>query len=427
MIGKTPSVQNAIAILKPIAERAWRREVQDAELSQIVQLVQSKVAELGDIEALKEGIVAILASPAFLILNIDEMNPQQRFASKFSYFLQSTIPDTRLRRASLSGKLDSFIEIRAELQRRVDKAQCDPFLKAFPYAWLKLSNINFMAPDPDQFPHYHRKRVSEDMVNEALHFFRHLTVNNGPIPDFMSADYSFINADLATVYDVNDIPKDSLFRKYTFTDGRRGGLLGMGSFLSITADSLGTSPIHRAVYVMDNFLGIHPAPPPADVKITEPDVRTARTIREVLEAHRSNKTCSSCHQSIDPYGYAFENFDPVGAWRDKYMARLSQPSRASKRTAKPQGIPIDASANFASGFEYNDITGFRKFMQTPANRDRFVRCFITHLLTYANGAEPNNYLEVEKILQVSAEHDYRMLDTIAAVIDSPLFREVRER
>lgn len=265
------------------------------------------------------------------------------------------------------------------------------------------------------------------MVNEALHFFRHLTVNNGPIPDFMSADYSFINADLATVYDVNDIPKDSLFRKYTFTDGRRGGLLGMGSFLSITADSLGTSPIHRAVYVMDNFLGIHPAPPPADVKITEPDVRTARTIREVLEAHRSNKTCSSCHQSIDPYGYAFENFDPVGAWRDKYMARLSQPSRASKRTGKPQGIPIDASANFASGFEYNDITGFRKFMQTPANRDRFVRCFITHLLTYANGAEPNNYLEVEKILQVSAEHDYRMLDTIAAVIDSPLFREVRER
>ena len=427
LIGKNPSVQNAIAILKPIAERAWRREVQAAELSQIVQLVQSKVAELGDIEALKEGIVAILASPAFLILNTDEMNPQQRFASKFSYFLQSTIPDTRLRRASLSGKLDSFIEIRAELQRRVDKAQCDPFLKAFPYAWLKLSNINFMAPDPDQFPHYHRKRVSEDMVNEALHFFRHLTVNNGPIPDFMSADYSFINADLATVYDVNDIPKDSLFRKYTFTDGRRGGLLGMGSFLSITADSLGTSPIHRAVYVMDNFLGIHPAPPPADVKITEPDVRTARTIREVLEAHRSNKTCSSCHQSIDPYGYAFENFDPVGAWRDKYMARLSQPSRASKRTGKPQGIPIDASANFASGFEYNDITGFRKFMQTPANRDRFVRCFITHLLTYANGAEPNNYLEIEKILQVSAEHDYRMLDTIAAVIDSPLFREVRER
>lgn len=427
LIGENADVQNALAILKPIAERAWRRKVQDAELSQILQLVQTKAEELGDREALKEGIVAILASPAFLILNTDEMNPQQRFATKFSYFLQSTIPDTRLRKASQTGKLDSFVDIRAELQRRVDNAQCDPFMRAFPYAWLKLGNINFMAPDPEQFPQYHRKRVSEDMVNEALHFFHDLAVNNGPIPDFISADYSFINADLAAVYDVNDVPKDSRFRKYTFTDGRRGGLLGMGAFLSITADSLGTSPIHRAVYVMDNFLGIHPAPPPADVKITEPDVRTARTIREVLEAHRSNKTCSSCHQSIDPYGYAFENFDPVGAWRDHYMAPLAQASRPPKRSAKPQGIRIDASAKFASGFEYKDITGFRKFMQTPANRDRFVRCFITHLLTYANGAEPSNYLEVEKILKVSAAHDYRMLDTIAAVIDSPLFREDRER
>lgn len=423
LIGENPSSQNALAILKPIAERAWRRKVRDTELAQITQLVQSKAMELGEIEALKEGIVAILASPPFLLLNTDELTPQQRFASKLSYFLQSTIPDTRLRRASRSGTLDSFEAIRAELQRRIEDSQCDPFLRAFPYAWLKLNDINFMAPDPDQFRHFHRKRLSEDMVNEALHFFRHLAVNNAPIPEFISADYSFINADLATVYNVSNVPQDSKFRKYAFADGRRGGLLGMGAFLSITADSLSTSPIHRAVYVMNNFLGIHPAPPPADVNITEPDTRTAKTIREVLEAHRSDQTCASCHQSIDPYGYAFENFDSVGAWRDEYVTRLAMPATTAKRKAKPTGIPIDASASFSSGAEYKDIIGFRKLMQTPANRDRFVRCFITQLLTYANGEEPNNYSEVEKILKVSAEHDYRMLDTIAAVIDSPLFRE----
>ena len=163
-----------------------------------------------------------------------------------------------------------------------------------------------------------------------------------------------------------------------------------GHFLTVTADSLGTSPIHRAVYVMENFLGIHPSPPPADVKIAEPDVRSAKTIKEILVAHRADKSCAACHQSIDPFGYAFENFDPMGAWRDEYTMHLKQPSTQGKRRqpSKTKGIPIDASASFLSGAEYKDISGFRRLMQTKANRDRFVRCFITKLLTYANGEEP---------------------------------------
>ena len=194
---------------------------------------------------------------------------------------------------------------------------------------------------------------------------------------------------------------------------------------------------------MENFLGIHPAPPPGDVKIEEPDVRQAKTIKEVLEAHRSDRTCASCHQSIDPFGYAFENFDPMGAWRDMYTAQIApKPSRQrlqeiekedQQRAAdglpplpKPwenKPIPIDASSSFLSGAEYGDITEFRKLMLASANRDRFVRCFVTKLLTYANGSEPDNYFEIEKILSKSAANDYRIIDTIAAVIDSPLFRE----
>ncbi len=425
LIGRSPKVENAEAILRPIARRAWRREVRDGELDQFVRLVQSKANQLGDTGALKEGIVAILASPPFLLLGQEDVTPQQRFTSKFSYFLESTIPDAELRQAVAAGKLSSFAGVRAEVQRRFDRSAAEPFLRAFPYAWLELNDINFMAPDPDHYRHYHRKRVSEDMIDEALHFFRHAIEQNIPLPEFISADYSFINADLAQVYDVEDVPQDSQFRKYTFTNRRRGGLLGMGAFLTVTADSLGTSPIHRAIYVMENFLGIHPSPPPADVKIEEPDVRSAKTIKEVLVAHRSDKTCASCHHTIDPFGYAFENFDPMGAWRDEYLVQLSEPQADSKRgqAAKAKGIPIDASASFLSGAEYKDITGFRQLMQTNANRNRFVRCFITKLLTYANGEEPDDYSEVEKILAVSAEHDYRIVDTVAAVIDSPLFRE----
>ena len=424
LIGENPKASNALEILKPIAERAWRRNVDDGELGQIVQLVQSKSDQLGDVEALKEGIVAILSSPPFLLLNLENVSPEDRFASKLSYFLQSSIPGDELRQAVTDGKLDSFEGVRAEVQRSFAKSNAEPFLHAFPYAWLELNDINFMAPDPDHFHHYHRKDVSDDMIDEALLFFRHAVDENIPLPEFISADYSFINADLAKVYGVDNVPQDSKLRKHTFKDGRRGGLLGMGAFLTVTADSLGTSPIHRAIYVMENFLGIHPSLPPADVKIEEPDVRSAKTIREVLEAHRSDKTCAACHQAIDPFGYAFENFDPMGAWRNKYVKLTSENAKKNKRqTEEAVGIRIDASASFLSGAEYEDITGFRKLMQTKANRDRFVRCFVTKLLTYANGEEPEDYTEIEKIVDVSAANNYRIVDTIAAVIDSPLFRE----
>ena len=142
-------------------------------------------------------------------------------------------------------------------------------------------------------------------------------------------------------------------------------------------------------------------------------MRSAQTIKEVLEAHRSDKTCAACHQSIDPYGYAFENFDPMGAWREVYTRVSEQPAASPKRRGqtKQDEIPIDASAAFLSGAEYRDIVGFRQLMQTDANRDRFVRCFVTKLLTYANGEEPHDYTAVDDIVAVSASHDYRVVET----------------
>lgn len=443
LLGKKPQVENAEAILRPIAERAWRRGVRAGELEAIIKLVQSNEKSLGTIGAFKEGIVAILVSPSFLIINSEDGDPADRFATKFSYFLKSTTPNSKTLAAARNQKLDGYKEVRNEVRRQFRKNEARAFLKEFPQAWLQLDRINFMAPDPDHFPLYDRKRVSEDMVAEAVAFFEYAIDKNIPIPEFLSAKYSFINADLAKVYGVEEVPEDSKLRKYTFKDGRRGGLLGMGAFLTLTADSLGTSPIHRAVYVMENLLGIHPNPPPADVNIQEPDVRQAKKIKEILAAHTEEETCASCHRSIDPYGYAFENFDPMGAWRDMYTMQIApRPSakelekieQEDERLAslglpsipKPwenEPIPIDSTAQFRNGNQYNDIIRYRKLMTSEANRDRFVRCFISKLLTYANGEEPENYWELEKILEESAKHDYRIIDTIAAVVHSPLFRE----
>lgn len=440
LLGESPTLKNVAAILQPIAQRAWRRNVDESELAPIVRLVNSRAELLresvGDkqsddfgksveIEALKEGLVAILVSPSFLLINPNDAEPADVFATKLSFFLGSTIPDAKLRNAARRGELDSFDSVRAEIKRRFKTDDCKEFLGKFPYSWLQLDRINFMAPDPDRFRLYDRKRISEDMVAEVLHFFRYAIENNRPVTEMLTANYSFLNADLAKVYGVDNVAQDSTLRKYTFADGRRGGILGMGAFLTLTADSLGTSPIHRAIYVMENLLGIHPTPPPADVKIEEPDVRQAKTIKEILAAHTADKTCAACHERIDPYGYAFENFGPMGEWRDTYPAATSigKSGKAAAHNRKQTGIPVDASSKFLTGASYKDIVEFRKLMQTNANRDRFVRCFITKLLTYANGEQPDNYTEVEKIVAKSAEHDYQIIETIAAIVDSPLFRD----
>ena len=442
LLGPDPSIENAANILRPIAERAWRRTVSRSELRPMVELVETSAKALGTIDAFKEGIVAILVSPAFLMINTEEGSKEERFATKLSYFMSSTTPDQALRHAALRGELDSFESVKSEIRRQLQNQQAEAFLHEFPHAWLQLDRINFMAPDPDRFPLYDRKRLSDDMVDEVLHFFRHMIENNLPIPEFLSADYSFINADLARVYQIADIPQDSILRKHTFTNGRRGGLLGMGAFLTLTADSLSTSPIHRAVYVMENFLGIHPTPPPGDVNISEPDVRQAKTIKEILQAHTADASCASCHQGIDPYGYAFENFNPVGAWRDHYTLQIAKKPARKKLQAflrqeqarELQGlpplprpwenkpIPVDAGAKFRNGVSYRNIIDYRNYLQSDVNRDRFVRCFITKLLTYANGSKPDKLIGIERILEKSAEAEYRIVDTIAAVVDSPLFR-----
>ena len=442
LIGIKPTLQDTADILRPIAERAFRRNVRDEELAPYIALVQKQAESMSTISALKEGIVTILASPSFLYLNSDAETDSQRFATHLSYFLRSTTPDAHLHELADTGDIMRKEVARTEVERILSSSEADEFLTEFPMAWLQLERINFMVPDPARYRFYNRKKVNEDMVQETLVFFQHAVKNNLPIIEFLSADYSFINADLAQVYGV-DVPQDSTFRKYTFNGGRRGGLLGMGAILTLTADSLNTSPIHRAVYVMENILGLHPEPPPPDVETPEPDVSKALSIREVIAAHRSDRVCASCHRNIDPYGFAFENFDSIGAWRDNYTLHIdSAPNKkkleeieATDRSLKKRGlpptarpweeppIPVDASERFPDGDAYHDIVEYRKILLTPRNQERFVRCFITKLLTYANGVEPlaADRKEIDDLVTVSEKHDYRIVDTIAAVINSPLF------
>ena len=180
LIGANPTIENAEAVLQPIAERAWRRPVRNGELSDILTLVRAVHQESGIVEALREGVVSILVSPQFLLLNTEDLTPHDRFASKFNYFIRGTTPSADVRSAVAAGKLDSHAAIVSELKRSIREGEAASFQRAFPFAWLELNDINFMAPDPAKYHHYHRKLVSDDMVNEVLHLFRHATEQKHP-------------------------------------------------------------------------------------------------------------------------------------------------------------------------------------------------------------------------------------------------------
>ena len=419
LIGSAPKIENAESILIPIAERAWRRAPQAGELDRITRLVQTRASEIGTVQAFREGVIAILVSPSFLLLGHDDLNDHDRYAARLSSLFSATIPSADLRQRISAGELEEWEAVLKHVRTTLKSEHGLGFMQAFPYQWLQLDRINFMSPDPVQFPLYDRKRLSEDMIEEVRQLFRHAVKNNVPLPELLTADYSFINADLAAVYEVK-VPLDSKFRRHQFKDGRRGGLLGTGAFLTLTADSLSTSPIHRAVYVMETFLDIKPSPPPADVEISEPDIRQARTIREILSAHAADPNCSACHRRIDPWGYAFENFDPVGAWRENYTSHLQSSVKGERRSG---GVPVDTTAEFLDGTRYTDIREFRELLKSDVNQARFTRCFIVRLLTFANGVEPRDEAAIDRILETSARHDYRIVETIAAVVHSPLFRE----
>lgn len=416
IVGEDPSLT---AVLTRFARKAFRRPLRPGELDSVLKYARAIQDQRGDVEAIKEGIVAILASPGFLYHNAPmEAGKDYYVASKLSYLLWSTLPDQELMTLASSNALTSSEELQSQAMRMLEDPKIASFYKYIANAWFELDKINFMAPDITYKPYrfWHRKNLGEDMVAEAEKFFSHVIENNLPIHEVVAADYSFINQDLATIYEVPDI-KGSHLRKHVFTDGRRGGVLGMGALLTLTADSLSTSPIHRGMWVQKNLLGTIPPPPPGDVNVVEPDLTSATTIRETLEKHRSQKACRNCHLKIDPYGFALEVFDPTGQVRTHY----TRMSPGKKFINGFQGKEVSVHSEFSNGASYTNMQEYRTLLLE--HKDKIARSFVIKLLTYANGINPGALAdrELDAIVETSRKADYKIVDTIIAAVRSPLF------
>jgi hypothetical protein len=321
---------------------------------------------MAPLDALQLGFQAVLCSPGFLYLDlgVGELD-ETALATRLSYFLSSSSPDQTLVRLASKGQLRSNLE--SQTTRLLADPKVHRFVRHFVRRWLDLDNIGSMPP-ADSFLSYYRDNLEAAMRAETETFFYHLLDQNRPLHEFLSADYAFLNRELALHYGIEGVEGNDL-QRVALQSGPRGGLLSQGSLLTASANGVDTSPVVRGIYVLEKMLGYSPPPPPPDVPAIEPDIRGALTIRDQLEKHREVATCAECHRKIDPLGFALENFDAVGGWRKDYERKM----------------PVDPAGKLSNGEEFSSFEEFRKLM--IGQSDRFSRCLTEKLMAYALGRE----------------------------------------
>ncbi|HBV62295.1 MAG TPA: hypothetical protein DEF45_04665 [Rhodopirellula sp.] len=398
------------------ATRAFRQPVKPEDVEHYVKFIRHRLA-LGNKpeRAIKLGLIAILSSPRFLYL--DEGDEQlgsalapHELATRLSYFLWSSMPDETLTEKANTGSLTGN-ELSAETQRMLAKPKAEAFVEHFTDHWLRIDTLGEMPPDPKAFEAYYKDRLEFFFKQETRLFFADLLKENGSILNLLDSDYSFLNGALAQHYGVEGVTGEA-FRKVRFKpQHHRGGLLGQGSVLTLTANGIETSPVVRGVWVMENILGTPPSPPPPDVEPLEPDTRGAVTIREQLKKHRNVAACADCHNRIDPAGFALEFYDPIGGYRSHYKSRAAR------------NPPVDGSGSLVSGETFQNEQDFKKLLLT--RKDRFAEALTAKLLSYATGRQLTfrDNAEIKRIAAECAKQGYGLRDLITGVVNSNIFQQ----
>ncbi|MBL8210675.1 MAG: DUF1592 domain-containing protein [Bryobacterales bacterium] len=400
-------------LLERFAGRAYRRPARPDEVGRLMAVVgKRKQQGRSDWDAFKDGLKAAMASPAFLYLSETDSTkgrlPADALASRLSYFLWSSMPDAELRRAASDGSLLRPDVLQAQVARLLVSPRSQAFVEGFLDSWLNLRALGDMPPDRDQFERYYAADLQAAMKKETQLFLRYLLDQNRSVLEFVNSDTTFVNKPLAQLYGLKETfaPEQAhLFRQVRLSDPVRGGLLGQGSVLTVSANGIETSPVTRGIWVLENILGTPPAPPPDNVPPIDPDVRGAKSIRDLLSKHRENATCFACHQKIDPLGFALENFDPIGAWRTKY----------------PNGATVDAAGQLTDGKAFRDLGELKKILAD--RKTEFTRMLASRLLTYACGRrmEPADRPRLDRIVERAAAKGYGFRDLLEQAVLSDIF------
>jgi hypothetical protein len=426
-VGKENPLQNLDSTLDRLLSAAYRRPATPQTIGRYSKMVSEHIATGHSVEeGMHLAIRTLLMSPRFLYRSL---NPGQLddwdLASRLSYFVTSAPPDELLLKSVRLGNLSDPLELRRQATRLLESKNANAFIEGFTGQWLDTRNLEDIMPDP-RFNFSERNR--EDARKEVEMFFHEMLLKNRPLTDFIDPDFTFTTAAIAeSVYGIvegsaNNKKKNkgtSMQRFSLQRGGRVGGVLGMSAVMMATANGVDTQPVLRGVWVLENILGTPPPPPPEAVPAITPDTTGATTVRELLALHASDESCARCHHKIDPVGFALENFDPVGRWRDHYP--VDKFDKNGKLTVE-DGPVIDASGKLPDGTELRDYLDLKKWV--VANIDQFSECLADKLMIYATG-RPMNYAEhkeVANIVQRVQENGNGFRDLILALIDSEMFR-----
>jgi PAS domain-containing protein len=410
-----PAEKGAELILRGFLPKAWRRPIGDEELKPLLAAFSESVrrgAKFDD--AVKLTMKAALTTPKFLMLQehghpagkspqpVDDFS----LASRLSYLLWSSMPDDQLSQVAAANQLHEDAVLEAQAKRLLADGRGQEFTRHFAGAWFRFEELfNSVEPDRRKFPAFN-DALRQSMYDEALTFADNVLRHNGRLLDFLDSDYTYANEALAKLYGIPGVQGKDL-RRVSFPDHHRGGLLGMAAILTATSYPQRTSPVLRGKWVLEEILGTPPPPPPPNVpKLPEDDRKLNEvTLRQRLEKHRSQPVCAGCHARLDPPGFALENFDSIGQWRDT-----------------ENGKPIDANGITPDGRSFHGAEEFRKLL--VQDKDKFIRVFCSRLLGYAlnRGLEVHDQPTLLRLEETLTKNDYHCEPVIVALVKSYPFR-----
>ena len=403
----------ARTILSRLAKRAYRRPVTETDIEPLLKMYRTGRMGAGFEQGIQVALQGILTSPHFLFRTIKDPaaipsgTPYRisdlELASRLSFFLWSSIPDEQLLDTAIRGALKQPAVLDRQVRRMLADPRAQALVKNFGGQWLHLRNLAAFVPDRTDFPEF------DDLLRQAMRretelFLGSIIEEDRSALDLLRANYTFVNERLARHYRIPGI-YGSQFRRVTLTNPVRFGLLGQASILAVTSYPNRTSPVVRGKFILENIMGVPPPPPPPDVSNNLPSDAKPKTMRERMAQHRSNPVCASCHRIMDPLGNSLENFDAIGAWRNR-----------------DGDLAIDPTDTLASGTKVDGPVALRNaLLATP---ELFVSTVTEKLLTYGlgRGLSYHDMPTVRAIVRDAAKSDYRFTDLILGVARSAPFQ-----
>jgi hypothetical protein len=405
-------------ILSSLARRAFRRPVNADDIQASLAFYNDARAEGGNFDdGIRAAVSRMLVSPWFLFrveMDSPDVPPGSNhavsdfeLASRLSFFLWSTIPDDELLTLAERGELREASTLETQVRRMIADPRSSAMIENFVGQWLQLRNLESrVRPDFLLYPDFD-DNLRKAFRQETELLFAHVLREGRPVHELVDAQYTFVNERLARHYGIDGV-YGARFRKVDVTDPNRYGIFGHGSLLALTSVSSRTSPIIRGKFIQTEFWNNPPPLPPADVPALEESAPKDRpsTVREMLELHRANPACAACHNNIDPVGFALENFDVDGSWRDKTR----------------EGLEIDSAGILLDGTPVNGPVELRGALL--ADPDLFASTVTEKMLIYAlgRGLAPADYPVVRQIVRNAADHDYSLVSIVLGIVDSYPFQ-----